>query len=59
MLTAVIEIVYLHKKRMLPTVHKTTNFLGFKTSTGINTNAIIKHAAAPSTQHPKTINRSQ
>src|ERR1700737_3680491 len=49
---------YLHKKRTLPTVHRMTNFRGFKTSTGINTKAITKHAAAPRTQHPNTISRS-
>jgi hypothetical protein len=49
---------YLQRKRILPTVHNTTNFLGFATRTGINRKAITKHAAAPRTQHPNTTNLS-
>jgi len=49
---------YLNKNNTDPTVHKITNFLGFNTRTGINTNAITKQAAAPKTQHPNTINLS-
>jgi hypothetical protein len=49
---------YLHKNNTDPTVHNITNFLGFNTRTGINTNAITKQAAAPKTQHPNTINLS-
>ena len=46
--------MYLHIKRILPTVHKTTNFLGFSTKTGINTKANTKHTAAPNTHAPNT-----
>lgn len=49
---------YLHKNSKDPTVHRITNFRGFNTNTGINTNAITKQAAAPRTQHPNTTSLS-
>ena len=52
-------MTHLLKNNILPTVHNVTNFRGFKARTGINKNAIIKHAAAPAIQHTNIIIRSQ